>query len=35
MSLAHEYGNLKELYNQDIKEQIPTKIFLKKKTGFT
>ena len=35
MSLANKYVNLKELYNQDIKEQVTTKNFLKKKTGFT
>ena len=29
MSLAHKYVNLK--YNQDIKEQVTTKIFLKKR----
>ena len=29
MSLAHKYVNLKETYNQDIKEQVTTK-FLKK-----
>ena len=34
MSLAHKYVKLKEAYNQDIKEQVTTKIFLKKKTGF-
>ena len=35
MSLAHKYGNLKEPYNQGKKEQVTTKSFLKKKTGFT
>ena len=30
MSLAHKCGNLKEPYNQDIKEQVTTKFFLKK-----
>ena len=35
MSLAHKYVNLKEPYNQDIKEQVFTTIFLKKKTEFT
>ena len=32
MSLAHKYVNLKEPYNQDIKEQVTTKNFFKKKT---
>ena len=27
MSLAHKYVNLREPYNQDIKEQVTTKIF--------
>ena len=35
MGLAHEYVNLKQPYNQDIKEQVTTKKFLKKKTGLT
>ena len=35
MSLARNYVNLKKPYNQDIKEQVTTKKFLKKKTGFT
>ena len=35
MNLAHKYVNLKEPYNQDIKEQVTTKKILKKKTGFT
>ena len=35
MSLARKYVNLKEPYNQDIKEQVTTIIFLKKKTDFT
>ena len=35
MSLAHKYINLKEPYNQDIKEQVTIKKLLKKKTGFT
>ena len=35
MSLAHKYANLKEPYNQDIKEQVTTKNVFKKKTGFT
>ena len=29
MSLAHKYVNLKEPYNQDIKEQVTTKFFKK------
>ena len=33
--LAHKYVNLKEPYNQGIKEQATTKNFFKKKTGFT
>ena len=32
--LAHKYVNLKESYNEDIKEQVITIIFLKKKTDF-
>ena len=32
MSLVHKYVYLKEPYNQDIKEQVTTKTFLKKKT---
>ena len=32
MGLAHKYVNLKEAYNQDIKEPVATKYFLKKKT---
>ena len=35
MSLAHKYVNLKEPYNQDIKEPVTAKNVLKKKTGFT
>ena len=35
MSLSYKYINLKEPYNQDIKGHVITKIFLKKKTGFT
>ena len=35
LNLVHKYVNLKEPYNQDIKKQITTKIFFKKKTGFT
>ena len=35
MSLPDKYMNLKDPYNQDIKEQVTTKKFLKKKTGFT
>ena len=35
MSLTHKYVNLKEPYNQDIKEQVTTKNFFKKKAGFT
>ena len=35
MSLARKYVNLKEPYNQDIKEYVTTIIFLKKKTDFT
>ena len=35
MSLAHKYIDLKESYNQDIKEQVTTKNCLKKKTDFT
>ena len=35
MSLDHKYVNLKEPYNQDIKEQVTTINFLKKKTDFT
>ena len=34
MSLSHKYINLKESYNQDIHEQVTTKNFLKKRTGF-
>ena len=34
-SLAHEHVNLEELYNQNIKEMVTAKVFLKKKTGFT
>ena len=34
MSLAHKDVNLKEPYNQDIKDQVATKNFLKKKTDF-
>ena len=33
--ISHRYVNLKQPYNQDIKEQVTPKIFLKKKTGFT
>ena len=33
MTLAHKYVNLKEPYNQEIKEQVATKNFLKTKTG--
>ena len=35
MRLSHKYVNLKESYNQDIKEQVTTKSFLKKKAGFS
>ena len=35
MSLIHKHVNLKEPYNQDVKEQVTTKEILKKKTGFT
>ena len=35
ISLTHKYVNLKEPYNQDIKEQVTTKNFFKKKAGFT
>ena len=35
MSLVHKYINLKEPYNQGIKEQVTTKNFSKKKTGVT
>ena len=35
MGLAHGYVNLKEPYNQDIKERVTNKKFLKKKTGLT
>ena len=35
VSLLHKYVNLKEPYNKDIKEKATSKIFLKKKTGFT
>ena len=35
MSLAGKYVNLKEPYNQDIKEHVINKSFLKKKTYFT
>ena len=35
MSLACKYVNLKEPYNQDIKEQITIITFLKKKADFT
>ena len=34
MSSAHKYVNLKEPYNEDIEEQVTTRIVLKKKTGF-
>ena len=34
MCLAHKYVNLNESYNQDIKEQVTTENFFKKKTGF-
>ena len=33
MSLAHKYAHVKE--PQDLKKQVTTKIFFKKKTGFT
>ena len=29
MSLAHKYLNLKQPFNEDIKEQVTTKFFLK------
>ena len=35
MSLARNYVNLKKPYNQDIKEQVTTIIFLKNKANFT
>ena len=35
MSLDHKYVNLKELYNQGIKEQVTSNNFLKKNTGLT
>ena len=35
MGLTYKYVNLKEPYNQNKKEQVITKNFLKKKTGFT
>ena len=35
MNIAREYVNLKEPYNQDIKELATTIIFLKKKPDFT
>ena len=35
MSMAHNYVNIKEPYNQDIKKLVTTKNFPKKKTGFT
>ena len=35
ISLASRYINLEEPYNQDIKEQVTTMIFLKKKADFT
>ena len=35
MSLVHKYINLKEPYNQDIKEKVTTKKFLEKKASFT
>ena len=35
ISLVHKYVNLKEPYNQGIKEQVTNKKNLKKKTGFT
>ena len=35
ISLAQKYVNLKEPYNQDIKESVTTIIFLKKNTDFT
>ena len=34
MTLAHKYVNLKELYNQDIKELVTTKNVLKKEHRF-
>ena len=35
MNIAREYVNLKEPYNQHIKELATTIIFLKKKPDFT
>ena len=35
VSLAHKCVNLKEPYNQDMKEKVTIKKFPKKKTGFT
>ena len=35
MSLPQKYVDLKESYDWDIKEQVITKFFLKKKAGFT
>ena len=34
MSLAHKYVNLKESYNQDMKEQVATKNVFKKEGRF-
>ena len=33
MCLAHKYVNLNESYNQDIKEQVTTENFLKRRQG--
>ena len=35
ISLVHIYVNLKEPYNQDIKEKVTSKNFLEKKADFT
>ena len=35
VSLVHKHINLKEPYNQDIKEKVTTKKSLEKKAGFT
>ena len=35
VSLIHKYVNLKESYNQDIKEKVTNEKVFKKKTGFT
>ena len=35
MGLVHKYTKLKEPYNQDIKEEVTTKKFLRKKKDLT